>query len=181
MCMVDHAGNCSAPIFSFTKPWKQGCTAAAAGTTTAASHGNSSQRCSPYDDILHPVMNHPFDHLIDFPWHLKSSKAFMRAGVYAAMARNCSRVLVYRMANSRAGQKWLDVGIYKNRHPHVKLKTVGGAGTGWCMCMRWLGAMVLTTMVLTTTQAWQQSSHGCRLWLWPAMLCIVALLNQPEP
>lgn len=47
------AGNCSAPIFTFDKRWH-------------AANGSS-----PHDDILHPVMNHPFEELISYPWDKK--------------------------------------------------------------------------------------------------------------
>lgn len=69
-------------------------------------------------------MNHPFDTLIDYPWEKKANKAFMRAGIYAAMAHNCSRVQLYNMAQTAKGKQWLDVGIYKNRHWKVRVKTV---------------------------------------------------------
>ena len=38
-----------------------------------------------YDDILFPVLNHPFDSLVYFPWPNKSHVAMMRAGIYPAM------------------------------------------------------------------------------------------------
>jgi hypothetical protein len=126
LCIQCHAGNCSAPIFSFTKPWVHGC---------------SAPPCSTYDDILHPVMNHPFDTLFDYPWEQKQDKAFMRAGIYAAMAHNCSRVQLYSMAQTQKGKQWLDVGIYKNRHWKVRVKTVGAGSMG--MGDTWGGAWVI--------------------------------------
>ncbi len=55
-------------------------------------------------------------------------------GVYGAMAFNCSRVLLYKVAQTRAGREVLDVGIYQNRHWKVRVKTVrglmGGRGCG---------------------------------------------------
>lgn len=100
------AGNCSAPIFTFDKRWH---------------YSNGS---SPYDDILHPVMNHPFEELISYPWEKKIEKGFMRVGLYGAMAANCSRVQVHRLGQSKEGKELLDVGVYQNRHWKVKLKTV---------------------------------------------------------
>mmetsp|Transcript_8754 Transcript_8754/g.18672 ORF Transcript_8754/g.18672 Transcript_8754/m.18672 type:complete len:391 (-) Transcript_8754:207-1379(-) len=99
-------GNCSAPIFTFNKPW------------------NTSEGSSTYDDVLFPVLNHPFDHLVYYPWDAKRNKALMRAGIYAAMAHDCQRVRLYQLAQTPAAKEWLDVGIYKNRHWRVKLKTV---------------------------------------------------------
>ncbi|EFJ50159.1 hypothetical protein VOLCADRAFT_103989 [Volvox carteri f. nagariensis] len=104
-------GNCSAPLFTFDKRWNA--SAYAAGLPGSA-----------HDDILHPVMNHPFEQLIDYPWDKKIERGFMRVGIYGAMAANCSRVLMYKVAQSRAGQEVLDVGIYQNRHWKVKVKTV---------------------------------------------------------
>ncbi|GFR49118.1 hypothetical protein Agub_g10914 [Astrephomene gubernaculifera] len=103
--------NCSAPVFSFDKRWNA--SAYAAGLAGSA-----------HDDILHPVMNHPFEQLIDYPWEKKIEKGFMRVGVYGAMAANCSRVLLQRVGGSREGRQVLDVGIYQNRHWKVKVKTV---------------------------------------------------------
>jgi len=40
------------------------------------------------------------------------------------MAYNCSRVQLIEMAERQEIHKWLDVGIYKNRHWRVKVKTV---------------------------------------------------------
>ncbi len=80
---------------------------------------------SPHDDILLPVMNHPFDQLLQYPWDRQEPVAFMRAGLYAAMAPNCSRVQLYRLARTQAGKGVLDVGIYQNRHWRVKVDTVG--------------------------------------------------------
>lgn len=48
----------------------------------------------------------------------------MRVGVYAAMAANCSRVQLAKLAHTQPGKQWLDVGIYQNRHWKVKIKTV---------------------------------------------------------
>lgn len=45
-----------------------------------------------YDDVLFPVLNHPFDHLVHFPWEEKNDTAFMRAGLYPAMDARCARV-----------------------------------------------------------------------------------------
>ena len=45
-----------------------------------------------YDDVLFPVLNHPFDHLVYFPWGPKKHATMMRAGIYAAMNARCSRV-----------------------------------------------------------------------------------------
>ncbi|KXZ50192.1 hypothetical protein GPECTOR_17g829 [Gonium pectorale] len=109
--LCDATANCSAPLFSFDKRWDPA--AYAAG-----------QPGSAHTDILHPVMNHPFEELIDYPWAKKIEMGFMRVGVYAAMAANCSRVLVHRVAQSKAGREVLDVGIYQNRHWKVKVKTV---------------------------------------------------------
>ncbi|KAG2482883.1 hypothetical protein HYH03_018226 [Edaphochlamys debaryana] len=104
-------GNCSAPLFTFDKRWNA--SAAALGLPASA-----------HDDILHPVMNHPFEALVDYPWDKKIEKGFMRVGVYAAMPFNCSRVLVNKVGLTKAGSEVLDVGIYQNRHWKVKVKTV---------------------------------------------------------
>ncbi|PNW79812.1 hypothetical protein CHLRE_08g367750v5 [Chlamydomonas reinhardtii] len=103
--------NCSAPLFTFDKRWNA--SAYAAGLPGSA-----------HDDVLHPVMNHPFEELIDYPWEKKIEKGFMRVGVYAAMPFNCSRVLINKVGQTKAGREVLDVGIYQNRHWKVKVKTV---------------------------------------------------------
>ncbi|GAX77762.1 hypothetical protein CEUSTIGMA_g5205.t1 [Chlamydomonas eustigma] len=74
-----------------------------------------------YDDILFPVLNHPFDHLVYYPWELKKKQAMMRAGIYAAMDAHCSRVRLYRLGITQAALGRMDVGIYKNRHWAVKV------------------------------------------------------------
>ena len=61
---------------------------------------------------------------------LQIDKGFMRAGVYAAMGANCSRVLMYKLGLTKAGHEVLDVGIYQNRHWKVKVQTVGDAACG---------------------------------------------------
>ncbi|GLI63234.1 hypothetical protein VaNZ11_006123 [Volvox africanus] len=104
-------GNCSAPLFTFDKRWNA--SAYAAGLPGSA-----------HDDILHPVMNHPFEQLVDYPWEQKIEKGFMRVGIYGAMAFNCSRVLINKVAQTAAGREVLDVGIYQNKHWRVKVKTV---------------------------------------------------------
>lgn len=68
-------------------------TAATTGSTVpargpAAAWGPQAQ----YDDVLFPVLNHPFDHLVHFPWAEKNDTAFMRAGLYPAMDARCARV-----------------------------------------------------------------------------------------
>jgi hypothetical protein len=63
---------------------------------------------SPHDDILFPVMNHPFNSLVSYPWERKINKAFMRAAIYEAMAHNCSRVLLHQLAQGKE-QHWLGV------------------------------------------------------------------------
>jgi len=45
-----------------------------------------------YDDVLFPVLNHPFDQVVYFPWENKTHVAMMRAGIYPAMDARCSRV-----------------------------------------------------------------------------------------
>lgn len=45
-----------------------------------------------YDDVLFPVLNHPFDQIVFYPWDLKNHTAMMRAGIYPAMDARCSRV-----------------------------------------------------------------------------------------
>jgi hypothetical protein len=45
------------------------------------------------------------------------------------MPANCSRVLLNRVAQTRAGREALDVGIYQNKHWKVKVKTVRHART----------------------------------------------------
>ncbi len=77
-----------------------------------------------YDDILFPVLNHPFDLLVNYPWPMKSHQAMMRAGIYPAMDANCSRVRLYKLGQRRAGRGKLDVGIYKNRHWSVRVPLV---------------------------------------------------------
>jgi hypothetical protein len=59
----------------------------------------------------------------------------MRAGVYAAMGANCSRVLLYKLALTKAGHEVLDVGIYQNRHWKVKVKTVSQVAMVVCVCV----------------------------------------------
>lgn len=145
------AGMCAAPVFSFGKCWDPapgdaGCypdaakgspaassvqelqtnttMAGVAAGSAAMSTASKRKRHSPYDDLLLPVLNHPFDQLVSYPWALKTNKAFMRAGLYAAMAANCSRVQLVRLAAKPSARQWLDVGIYKNRHWRVKLSTV---------------------------------------------------------
>lgn len=69
-------------------------------------------------------MNHPFDQVIHYPWAKKQNIGFMRAGIYAAMSADCSRVRLHKLGQSPAAAGILDVGIYKNRHWKVKLRTV---------------------------------------------------------
>eukprot|EP00955_Chlamydomonas_euryale_P035044 349961-Chlamydomonas_euryale.AAC.18 len=93
---------------------------AAAAVVSKASAAGQAAASMAYDDVLFPVLNHPFDVLVNFPWQLKKSVAFMRAGIYAAMDAECSRIRLYRLSQTPAGKRTLDVGIYKNRHWRVK-------------------------------------------------------------
>lgn len=71
--------------------------------------------------ILPPLS--PFQ--VDYPWSKKANKAFARVGLYAAMAHNCSRVIVHKLSTTPEGKQWLDYGIYKNKHWKARhIKTV---------------------------------------------------------
>lgn len=67
----------------------------------------------------------------------------MRAGIYAAMDAKCARVRLYHLAQTPAGRRTLDVGIYKNRHWRVKVHVVVGGGAvdlrAWLLCVFYFG------------------------------------------
>lgn len=50
----------------------------------------------------------------------------MCEGMYRAMPSQCGRMQLYKLAqqSSPLSQKWLDVGIYKNVNPRVKVPLV---------------------------------------------------------
>ncbi|KAG1671399.1 hypothetical protein FOA52_011896 [Chlamydomonas sp. UWO 241] len=96
---------------------------AAAGMSAAAAAGKAAADLA-YDDVLFPVLNHPFDTLVAFPWEAKTPTAFLRAGMYAAMDVQCARMQLYKLAQMPVSQGLLDVGIYKNKHWRVKVPLV---------------------------------------------------------
>ena len=86
--------------------------------------GDLPLRLLEYDDVLFPVLNHPFDLLVYFPWENKSHVAMMRAGIYPAMDARCSRVRLFELGQTAAAKGRVDIGIYKNRHTKVKVPLV---------------------------------------------------------
>eukprot|EP00798_Chlamydomonas_sp_ICE-L_P022313 gene22313-29386_t len=86
------SGNCSTPIFSSGKNWGE---PEAAAPLPSSSKVGSSDEASPsalltqtlprgsHDDILFPVMDQPFEQVVDYPWELKiPDHAFMRELVH---------------------------------------------------------------------------------------------------
>ncbi len=143
---------------------------------------------SPHEDILFPVMNHPFDSLLHCAPGRQLDVAFMRAGLYQAMAANCSRVLLYRLAQTDEGRALgLDVGIYQNRHHGVRVKTVRvvivapqrsskpswPAGPACCGAVQHTGAFVMLMPQQSSKPSWPGAQRG-RLALVPCLTLQVA-------